>query len=120
VQALGGGGDGVGVLVEPDERQVGMSVEQRLSVTAAAHGGVDHDPRRDGREQLDHQVHQDGTVGEPAALGCRPTHRDPRSTALAGMSPRDGLDGMRAEKGPSTAPDGDRSARGAAPWESST
>ena len=74
LQAFRGGVDRVGILVEPDERQVGMGVEQCLGVAPAAHGGVDHDPGRDGGEQLDHQVHQDGTVDEPVALGCRPAH----------------------------------------------
>jgi hypothetical protein len=60
-----------------------MSVEQRLGVAAPAHGGVDDDPRWDGREQLDHQVHEHGTVGEPAALGCRPAHRRASGTPVS-------------------------------------
>ena len=97
-QAGGGGVDGVGVLVEAEDRQVRVGVQQRLRVAAAPERGVDDDARGHGREQLDHEVDQHRAVREG---GCGPAHR--ATSASAGMSPRNGLGVWRAEseRGPS-------------------
>src|SRR5690606_26051776 len=65
-EPLAGGRDGVGVLVEAEDRQVRVGVEERLGVAAAAEGGVDDDARGHGREQLDDEVDHHGAVVEAA------------------------------------------------------
>src|SRR5690606_630050 len=103
-QALGRGGQRLLVLVEAQEPQVRVGLEDGAGVPGAADGGVDDPAGRDRGEEVDDPLEEDRSVPEPlGAVGLGVAHlQPPGKPASAGMSPRNGLDGRRAEKGPST------------------
>ena len=89
--------DSGGVLIEPEQMEPLMGTEDGFGMTGPADRRVDEPSCRSGREDLDALAEHHRPMDERAA------HlQPPGRPASAGMSPRIGLDGKRAEKLPTT------------------
>ena len=67
LKPLGGGGEGVGVLIEPQHLEVRVVLEDGAGVPRATDGGVDHPTGRHRGEELDDAFEEDRLVPEPVA-----------------------------------------------------
>ena len=76
-----GGGERVGVAVDPEHGEVVAALEERLAVPASAEGGIDHDPGGDGREHGHDLVAHDRLVGEGRFAHSAPPASSPRPSA---------------------------------------
>ena len=117
LEAFGRRGEGVAVLVEPQHPEVLVGFQQRRGVSPATDGGVDHPAGWHRGEQLDDASYEHRLVPElRGRLAAGVAHLQPPGKLLpAGMSPRNGLDGKRAERGPSIALPGGLQGSDAAP-----
>ena len=117
LEPLGRRGEGVASWSSPSTRRCWWRCQQRRGVPPATDGGVDHPAGWHRGEQLDDALHEHRLVPElRGRLAAGVAHLQPPGELVpAGMSPRNGLDGKRAERGPSIALPGGLQGSDAAP-----